>query len=170
MRKAKDRYIAFAFNLLIFALLFIGHYSLGGILTVKNATPLLILPMLTAFSMFNDELASALTGLFFGIFMDGASSEVYCFNALVLLFIGLFTSLISKYLFNRNIRSVAVLSILGNLFYFCLKWLIFYAFDSTISSSLTYLLDYAIPSAIYSAVFIIPFFFLERAFYRKIVS
>ena len=80
MRKAKDRYIAFAFNLLIFALLFIGHYSLGGILTVKNATPLLILPMLTAFSMFNDELASALTGLFFGIFMDGASSEVYCFQ------------------------------------------------------------------------------------------
>lgn len=170
MRRARDRYIAFAVNFLIFALLFIGHYSLGGILTVKNATPLLILPMLTAFSMFNDELAAALTGLTVGICMDGASSEAYCFNALTLLLIGLFTSLISKYLFNRNIRSTAVLSVLGNLFYFCLKWLFFYAFDSTLSSSLTYLLDYAIPSAIYSAVFVIPFFFLERVFYKRIVS
>ena len=167
MRKIKRKYLYFTVNFLIFALLYLFHYSCGNILSIRNATPMLILPMLTAFSMFNDEVSSAVTGLAVGIFMDAAASKAYCFNALVLLCVGLLTSLIARYLFNRNFRSAIVLSLLGNVFYYILRWLFFYAFGSGISSSLTYLLEFGIPSAVYSTVFVIPFFFIQNLYNKK---
>lgn len=170
MRRDRDKYIAFGVNLLVFSVLFIGHYCFGDLFAIGASKPIAFLAMFTAFSMFHDELPCALTGLAVGICMDGVTGETVCFNSIILILIGVTTSLISKHLFNRNIRSAFVLSLLGNLVYFGTRWLIFYAFDSTVISAFTYLLDYAIPSAVYTAVFIIPFFYLERTFYKKIVS
>ena len=63
---------------------------------------------------------------------------------------------------DRNLRSAVLLSFLLTLFYFVLRWLIFYAFTVSAQDNLTYLLHYAFPSVIYTNVFIFPFYFLYK--------
>ena len=164
----KERHIGIFFiNLAIFILLLLLHFS--GITNIKisGASLMLVLPMLTAFSMFFDELYAAFTGLAVGICMDAFTSGTYCFNALSLMLLGLAVSFTAHYLFNRNIRSALVLSFFYCAVYYFFRWLCFYAFDSGVEDSFIYLFRYGFPSAVYSALFVVPFYFLERFFYKK---
>ena len=164
----KERHIGIFFiNLAIFILLLLMHFS--GITDIKiyGASLMLILPMLTAFSMFFDALYAAFTGLTVGICMDAFTSGTYCFNALSLMLLGLAVSFTAHYLFNRNIRSALVLSFFCCAVYYFFRWLCFYAFDSGSKDSFLYLFRYGFPSAVYSALCIVPFYFLERFFYKK---
>ena len=155
-------------NILIFFLPLVFYYS--GILTlsIKGATPLLILPILTAFSFFHTPLTCALTGLACGIFMDACALGSFCFNAILLLLLGVFVSLASSNLFNKNIRSAMVLSLITSAIYFILLWIIFHTKGVTLTDSLIYLLRYALPSAIYSALFILPFYYFFRYFNKRV--
>lgn len=155
-------------NILIFFLPLLFYYS--GILTlsIKGATPLLVLPILTAFSFFHTPLCCAGVGLACGIFMDACALGSYCFNAIILLLIGAFVSLTSSNLFNKNIRSAVVLSLTTSTIYFVMLWLVFHTDGVTLTDSLLYLLKYALPSAIYTALFIIPFYYLLRHFNKRV--
>lgn len=164
----KERHIGIFFiNLAIFILLLILHFSGVTAVKISGASPLLIIPLLTAFSMFFDELYAAFTGLAAGICMDAFTSGTYCFNALSLMLLGLAVSFTVHYLFNRNIRSALVLSLFCCAVYYFLRWLCFYAFGSGAEDSFLYLFRYGFPSAVYSALFVVPFYFLERFFYKK---
>jgi len=57
------------------------------------------------------------------------------------------------------------MSFLVSLGYFFLKYLIFFVFRS-VAVNYDYFMLYLIPSVVYTAVFIIPFYFLEK----KLVS
>ena len=149
-----------------FALLF--YYTGILPLTIKGATPMLILPIITAFSFFHSPLCCALTGLACGIFMDSCALGSFCFNAIALMLIGLFVSLASNNLFNKNIFAAAVLSLITAAVYFILLWLVFHTNDESFSDSLIYLLKYALPSAIYTALFILPFYYLFRYFNKRV--
>ena len=107
-------------------------------------------------------MAAAATGLVLGVCMDSAASGTLCFNAIVLMLSAALVSASSSRLFNRNLRSAVLLSFLLTLFYFVLRWLIFYAFTVSAQDNLTYLLHYAFPSVIYTNVFIFPFYFLYK--------
>lgn len=166
MLKLKHPFITII-NVLIFFVSMLFYYTGVLPLTIKGITPLLILPILTAFSIFNTPVVSAVAGLFCGVFMDANALDSYCFNAIVLVIIGAFVTVSSNNLFNKNIFAAMVLSLITAVFYFTLQWVVFETNNITIKDSLIYLLKYALPSAVYSAVFIIPFYYLYRYFERR---
>lgn len=153
-------------SFLLFFLTFILHYTDIIDISIKNAAPLIILPLLAAFSMFNKPVPSAAAGLLIGICMDSVASGAICFNAALLMLSAVLISVSAESLFNRNIRSAILLCVLLSLVYFLLRWVCFYAFSSGADGNLTYLLSYAFPSMLYTDVFIIPFYFLYKYFYR----
>ena len=163
MLAKKHHPFIFLFNILIFAAAVTLNRA-EMYLSIKTATPMLILPLLTAFSVFGSVYSAALAGFLAGACLDSVTSDAYCFNSIVLVLLAVAIQLCANNLFNKNIRSAAVLSLLTAVFYFTLKWLFFFAFGSAIADSTLYLLKYALPSAVYSAVFIFPFFYLYRYF------
>ncbi len=154
-------------NILIFFSSTLFYYTGILPLTVKGITPLLIIPILTAFSVFHSPLVSAFTGMACGFFMDSCAINSYCFNAIMLLIIGAFVSVASNNLFNKNIFATMVLSLVTAIFYFIFQWLVFHTIGITLNDSLKYLLKYALPTAIYSAIFIVPFFYIFRYFNKR---
>ncbi len=163
----KKRRLGIGFlNLLLFFTVLLLHYTVTAGLHIGKATPLAILPLLTAFSMFAPVSLSALTGFFTGLTMDGIAGDLSCFNTLFLMLAAALISALADNLFNKNIRSAVVLSFLAAVFYFFFKWLCFYAFRAGMQDSLTYLLYYAIPSILYTEVFIFAFYPLYRRFDR----
>lgn len=155
-------------SFLLFFFAFIIHYTDIIDISIKNAQPIIILPLLTAFSMFSGVGVSAAVGLVTGIFMDSSASGAVCFNAAVLMVSAALVSVCAERLFNRNIRASVLLCVLVSLFYFLIRWVCFYAFGTGVQDNLTYLLSYAFPSVLYTAVFIFPFYFLYRYFNKLI--
>lgn len=165
MHKKKHPFIILL-NILIFLFVLLFYYT--GIFTfsIKGITPLLILPLLTAFSIFHSPIVSALIGLACGIFMDACAIGAYCFNAIILLLIAAFVAVTSNNLFNKNIQSAAVLSLITSVFYFVMRWLCFHISNVTLTDNLIYLLKYAFPSAIFSAIFILPLYYVYKYFHK----
>lgn len=153
-------------NLLLFALILLFYYTNNLVITIKGISPLLILPLLAAFSIFHPPIISAIVGLIAGIFMDSCVVGSYCFNAITLLVIAAFVSVSSSNLFNKNIQSASVLSLITCAFYYVALWLCFHNSNVSLTDSLIYLLKYAFPSAIFSSVFIIPFYFIYKHFHK----
>ena len=154
----------------VFALLFLLHFTGAPIVSIRSASPFLLLPMLTAYSMFNDELPSCIVGAVMGACVDSVSASPGCFNTITLLLVCVGTSFISKYLFNINARSAIVLSVLGNAFYYILKWLVCYAFSTPITDSLIYIFEYALPAVVFNAIFVVGFYFMEKRIYKNRVK
>lgn len=151
------------FNILIFAAAVLLK-PLESAITIKNATPLLVLPLLCAFSIFSSVYSAAVVGFLTGACLDSLTSGAYCFNTLTLMLTAVAVTVCANNLFNKNIRSAAVISLLVSTTYFILKWLVFHAINATITDSMQYLLKFALPSAVFSAVLIFPFFYLYRYF------
>ncbi len=168
MNKKKHPVVS-TLKILIFFFAVLLYYSSSLNLTVKGITPLLILPIITAFSLFHSPLVCAFSGLLCGIFMDACAVGSYCFNAIVLMVIGVCVSVASNNLFNKNIQSATVLSLITGTLYFCLLWAFFHTDNVTMKDSFIYLLNYAFPSMLFSAVFILPFYYLYK-YFNKITT
>ena len=153
-------------NILIFSSLLLLQYTDNIEIKISTASVLLILPSLTAFSLFHSPLVSSLAGLFCGIFMDACAARVYCFNSIILICICCFVSLSSSSFFNKNIPSAAVLSLITCSLYFVAEWIVFHTKIENFNDSLIYLLIYALPSAVLSSIFIFPFYFLYKHFHK----
>lgn len=166
MLAKKHHPLIFIANVLIFFFVIFFHTSEVFNIGIKNATPLLLLPLLTAFSFFSGVGTAAVAGFVSGAFMDSVASHTHCFNTVVLMLVGVFVSLAADNLFNKNISAAAVLSLIASAVYYLLMWLFFHGIGNTVRDSLTYLLSYALPSAVYSALFIVPFYFIYRYFDR----
>lgn len=168
MNNKKHPFI-FTFNVLIFCVLILLHYTDKTSINFFGITPLLVLPLLTAFSIFHSPIASGITGLLAGIFMDASTIGSYCFNAIILLCLGVAVSVTSNILFNKNIFASVVLSLITSGIYYLSQWLVFYTVGKDFADSLMYLLKYAFPTALLSAIFIFPFYFLYK-YFNKITS
>ncbi len=153
-------------NIIVFSAVLL--FDCNGFLsiTIKNATPLLALPLITAFSIFATPQAGAVAGFIIGAVLDSVMAGSYCFNTIAFLLLGVAISLAANNLFNKNIRAAAALSVIIAVIYYTAYWLTFMAFGVGIKNSLIYLLSYGMPSALYSAVFIFPFFYLYKYFDR----
>ena len=163
MLTKKRRPLVGLISFLIFSAVLILR-PLEALISIKTAAPMLILPLLAAFSIFSSVYASAAVGFIAGACLDSVASGAYCFNTLTLMLLAVAVTLCANNLFNKNIRSAAVISLILSVVYFVLKWIIFYAVGADITNSMQYLLEYALPSAVYSSVFIFPFYFLYRKF------
>ncbi len=165
MQRKKQHLQVRILSAFLFFLFFVIHYT--GILPLRigGVSPLIILPLLTAFSMFESLPAAAFAGLLVGMGMDSITSGALCFNAIVLLLTAVLVFLLSNNLFNKNIRSAAVLTLFASLSYFMLRWLFFYAFTADLRDHLAYLLYFAFPTVVYTEIFIFPFYFLYRSCY-----
>ncbi len=161
MRNSKRRRIIITVNILLFAAVILFQISDIAALRISTASPLLILPLLTAFSIFNTPTKSVIAGFIAGASLDTVSAR-FGFNTLCLMLIALAVCLAANNLFNKNIRAAVVISLLACCLYFISIWAAFHLFGSTIEDSIGYLLKFGFPSAVYSAVFIFPFFYIYR--------
>lgn len=152
------------FTVLIFFFVIILDSAKGFDISIKTATPFLILPMLLAFAVFGSITKSAVLGLILGACADSVASESYCFNTIALLVIGTAACLCANNLFNKNIRATVVLSFVFSVIYYFAQWITFHAIGYTSRAALEYLFSFSLPSAIYTSLFIIPFYFIFRYF------
>ena len=133
----------------------------GLSLTLGTATPMLLVPFVVVISCFLREWTGVFFGLFCGIGMDVFLAGSRCFNTIAMILVGTLAGLLYHYIFNRNIKSVIIGSIIFS-FGFCFaRWLYLCVFTGD-SSAFLMLIRYEIPSALYTAIFIIPFYYFIR--------
>ncbi len=154
-------------NAVIFILLLCIQYN--GVFNIKiaQANPLLFLALFVPICMFCSELTAAVSGVILGVFVDTVTSTPPGFNAILLPIAGLAVALIVRHLFNNNIFSAVALCAICSTIYYLLRWLLVFAFNSSLAENTTYLLQIAFPSVLYTVVFIVPFYYLEKALYKK---
>lgn len=157
----RKRFIAAFINGIIIAMIFFLRYS--GIATFKigEAVPILLLPVMLSISIFFSENAALLAGLFCGMLMDSAAADTSCFNTIFFVLSATLCSVLANRFFNRNLKSAVCLSALLSLAYFFFKYLILFV-PAGITVGYNYFATYLIPSAVYTAVWIIPFYFLQK--------
>ena len=162
MQKSLKKFFITAFNIIIFFVFSLLHYSDFLNFEIFDAGLTLLIPLLVAFSLWHSPIACAMAGMLSGIIMDLSAHGTYCFNAIVFLLIGVFVSVTSNTLFNKNLPSAIVISLICSLVYYLLQWAIFHTFSEGVNHSLTFLLEISIPSAILTALFIFPFYYLYK--------
>ncbi len=167
MKSQKNMFTLRFINALLFVALFLIQYNGAFNIKIINSSPLLPLTLLVAVCMFCSELTGAFTGLIIGILIDTVASTPQGFNAVIFCVIGLCAVLIVKHLFNNSILSAVALCALCALFYFVLRWIFCYAFSLSFTENLTYFINAIIPSCLFTALLIIPFYFLEKFFYKR---
>lgn len=149
------------FNAVLFFVVTMMYCSGAIPLTIKNATPFTVLPLLVGYSIFSTVGKSAAIGLACGVCVDAVASKVFSFNAIVLMLTATFICLFANNFFNKNIKSAFVMSLITSVIYFFLNWAFLYT-SSTAKENITYLFSYSLPSALYTALLIIPIFYLYR--------
>ena len=155
----QKRYLQTACYVALFFLFYLITYTHLFPLRIGNATPAPLVSLTVCVAFFFDEWKGFIAGVITGIAMDAVASETLCFNTFIMLIIGLVCGLLVTHYLNRNIYTIGVLSVGSSLLYFGARWLILQSHSSA-SAAANSLLFYALPSAVYSALFIIPFYFL----------
>ena len=148
-------------HIVVFSLVILFHISNIASLRIGTATPLLILPLLTAFSIFNSPAKSVVMGFIAGAALDSISLS-FGFNTVCLMILSLAVCLAANNLFNKNIGAAFTLTLLASAVYKILWWFFNYFFVLDIKESFALLLQYVLPSALYSAVFILPLFYIYK--------
>lgn len=151
-------------NIIIFFVIILFQYTDKAFIRINGVSPLLVLPLITAFSMFHSPVVSALAGMTAGIFTDAVTVGSHGFNSVMLLIIGVFVSCISNNLFNKNIASSVVLTLIISFLYHICHCIVFHTFGTRFTETVIYLLEYALPSVLLGTVFIFPFYFIYKHF------
>ena len=157
----------YGISAVIFLMFFLSLtlFSGSGInLSIFGAYPLLYLSLLTAFSGYSSLSRSAAAGLICGIVLDSVTLGSYCFNSVCLMLLAVLGNLLAERVFNRNLKATVFLCLLISVIYYLFYWLIFIAFGLSFGSNLEYLLKFALPSSIYTALTVIPFYFIFKHF------
>lgn len=169
MTKKSERIFAIGVNFLLFLILAFAHNTGFRPFSIGKANPFSVFALLIAFCMFASEWSSCFAGLFLGIFMDAVSANGSIFYTVAFFIVALFVTVSSRHLFNNNIRAAVVICLICSVVLFGARWLLFYAFNLPVNESMGFLLKASLPSAIYTTVFIIPFYYFERALFKYFI-
>ncbi len=142
-------------------IVYILHYTSLIDISIYAASPFILLSLCIAVAVFRGELTGLIFGAVCGAACDAVASSTVIFNSVTLMLIGFFAGILSKNIFNKNFKGTLLLSLIFSSLYFALKWFIFYLLPD-VQGKVYHLLWNIAPCALYTAVFIIPFFFLER--------
>lgn len=163
LAKKRHPFIA-VFTILMFVIVLLFDTNPIFSIRIENATPLIVLSLITAFSVFAGAYESAVWGIICGAMLDSVSLGTYCFNTILFFIIGVAANLAANNLFNKNVRAAGALAIITASIYYIARWLFIESFGMGMENSLKYILSYAFPSAVYSAIFVFPFFYIFRHF------
>ncbi len=161
MNKQNSSYLQGVCFIGLFILIHMLTYSPLFSLSIANAVPIMSIAAVITVAFYYGEWLGFTAGVIYGIFADAVSSGSYCFNAISLLLIGLLSGVALRKILNHNIFSAITLSTISSGLYFFVHGLIF-TFRESALEGFEYLLLHCLPSAIYSALFIIPFYFLGK--------
>ncbi len=161
MEKSRFGILAFFINLFIIIFLFVLRYSGLVTLAIGQAVPITLIPFVAAVALCYGEWYGAAAGFFAGALMDSVTTASSCFNSLTVMLIGLVCGLLSSYYLNKNLYAAACVSLGASFTYLFARLLFFYSFKG-ISIGADYYSLYFIPTVFYTALFIIPFYFLEK--------
>lgn len=170
MTRKGERLFAEGVNFLLFLILAFAHNTGFRPFTIGGANPFSVFALLIAFSMFATEWSSCFAGLFLGIFMDSGSANGSIFYTILFFLSALFVAVASRYIFNNNLRAAIVICLICSILLFGTRWLIFYGLNIGAAESIAFLFKSALPSAVYTTVFIIPFYYFERAIFKYLIN
>lgn len=162
MSKNIKKSLIITFNVIIFFFISLVHHSELPSLEIYGAKTILVVPLLVSFSLWYSPLTCAITGMLSGIILDSATNGAYCFHAIVFLIIGTFVSVASSTLFNKNLPSAIVISLICSAFYHISKWFVFHTFSEGAANALTFFFEITLPSTVLTALFIFPFYYLYK--------
>ncbi len=160
MNIKRKRFICAFINSLLILLCFILRFS-GATLALGDAVPMILIPLVLSVAIFCSDNAALAAGFFAGVLMDSSSSETLIFNTLFFTLGAFACNLLSSRYLNRNLKSALCLSAGMSFGYYILKYLIYFVFSS-VTAQHSYFSSYLIPSAIYTALWIIPFYFMQK--------
>lgn len=130
-------------------------------LKIANAVPVMSIAAVITVAFYYGEWWGFTAGVISGIFADAVTSDTFCFNAMILLLIGILSGVLLRKYLNRNIFSALAISGAASGIYFFFNG-IFFIFHNGALQGAQYLLLHSLPSAVYSALFIIPFYFIGK--------
>lgn len=160
------RAAALALQSVILFLFAILHYSNLFSIKIANANPIPAIPLIVVITLYSGLWRGVTMAFFYGMFMDAVAAGTICFNTLALTLVVLVCGLLITHYFNRNISATLVLGVISAFGYFVLKWLFLFLIPA-IDGQQYYLFSYALPSAFYTAVFIIPFYYIAKFFEKR---
>ncbi len=153
-------------EIVLAAIVYLFHYTGLIDITIKGASPIILLPITVAVAMFYNELTGLLFGLCCGFAMDAVTASSSVFNTITFMLIGFIAGLLAKSIFNRNLPAAITLTLLSEIGYFGVKWLL-YAIIPDVQGKVYYLLWNLTPGAVYTLVFIVPLYFLEKRLHKE---
>lgn len=146
--------------------LFVLQRIPGLSLQIGTATPVLLLPVVMVAACFLREWAGFWFGFLSGVALDTVVNGSPVFHTITLILFGVGFGLLFRLLFNRNIKSMLLIGMIGSLLFFLLRWF-FLSVIAGEPSAGALLLRYEIPSAVYTGLLIVPFFYYIRWLCKK---
>ena len=161
MNVKRKGFAAALINVLIILILSVLRFSGLATLQIGQAVPMIFLPVIIAIAMFYGDNVSILSAILAGALMDSMAANSSCFHTIFFVVAAAVCNFLSNRFVNRNLKAAAYLTLIVSLFYYFLKYLIYFVFGG-VSVSYDYFLLYLIPSVVYTTALIIPFYFLEK--------
>lgn len=153
-----DKWVAYG---LLLIGVFVFQSTMGDVLAIGKIKPNLLICALVALAMQEGELAGGVFGLVSGFLIDSLLAHISGFFLLLGLVFGVAVGLMTKLFVNVTILSSICM---GGAVCFCYNFIIFYThyFIGGEASILTALLKNILPETIFTAMMMIPFYFLTR--------
>lgn len=161
--KTKRR-VVFIASIVLIALLQNTPHVVPGIF---GSHAFLLIPLVVCLGMFETNLVAALMGTLAGVIWDVTVATGDGYNAIMLMVFATATSLLISYLMRNNIVTALILSAAAIVIYCFFHWFIFVVCSGATGGFVT-LFTFYLPSAIYTLIFAPLFYFVLRAFVRKI--
>lgn len=149
----------------VFLLVSVLQFTPHMLPEIEGEGPLLLVPLVICFSMFEGETAGAVFGVIAGLLWDTQGGKVFGFDALFLLIFGLCVGLLVEFLF----RNTVVTAMIFTLFFTALlEFITWFFFRSLFGENhIVYsILNIILPSSLYALVVSIPFYFGMKAMSR----
>lgn len=124
-------------------------------------TPLFIIPIAMCVAMFEEPFDSAVMGCASGLLLDTAQGTLIGLNGIILLWCCLSASLLFHFLMRRHIINIIVLNAAAVLAQGTIHYFFYYAIWEYDSAGKIFTREF-LPVMIYTAIAVIPFFFLVR--------
>ncbi|MDD5953406.1 MAG: rod shape-determining protein MreD [Oscillospiraceae bacterium] len=145
----------------VFVLFFLSDTA-GIFPMIAGAKPALLLCAAMSIALSGvGELTAMSFGILCGLLMDFSRGGPYGFHGAILAVLCYISASLVRYLFQKNLLSALLLTIVAIVLVFSLEWLFFYVVWGY-PDPLYLLLHHYVPSAIYTLVLAVPVYFLTR--------
>lgn len=155
------RILKWAIYAAVFLLVSVLQFTPHLIPEIMKVGPLLLVPLVICFSMFEGGTAGAAFGLLAGLLWDSQGGQLFGYDAFFLLIFGLLVGLVTEYFFRNTVVTSLLLTLASTVLLELLTWFFFrslFGVNDFVYSSLRIIL----PTCLYTLVFAVPFYYAMR--------